>query len=184
MDKREIFKQKFIERAKEKYKDYNYDYSQVVYKSATDKVKIICPVHGEYEQTPAKFMEGRICPECRGLKRKTYYTTEIFIEKAKSIHPEYDYSETEYVEYNTKLKVICPEHGEFYITPGHLLIGEENVIRKDHIVLRGKEIDFYLPKYKIGIEYDGVYWHSEVYKDKDYHLNKTLECELSFSENS
>lgn len=36
------------------------------------------------------------------------------------------------------------------------------------------EIDFYIPERKIGIEYNGIYWHSESSgKDKDYHLNKT-----------
>lgn len=38
---------------------------------------------------------------------------------------------------------------------------------------RGKEIDIYLPDFKIGIEYCGLYWHSEEYKkDKKYHFNK------------
>jgi very-short-patch-repair endonuclease len=36
-----------------------------------------------------------------------------------------------------------------------------------------KEIDIYIPDYKIGFEFNGVYWHSELYKEKDYHLNKT-----------
>ncbi len=39
------------------------------------------------------------------------------------------------------------------------------------------EIDFYLPKHNIGIEFDGLYWHSEKYKGKKYHLNKTIKCE-------
>lgn len=35
------------------------------------------------------------------------------------------------------------------------------------------EIDIYLPELNIGFEFNGLYWHSEEYKDKDYHLNKT-----------
>jgi hypothetical protein len=35
------------------------------------------------------------------------------------------------------------------------------------------EIDIYLPDLKIGFEFNGLYWHSEEYKDKFYHLNKT-----------
>ena len=35
------------------------------------------------------------------------------------------------------------------------------------------EIDIYLPEFKIGFEFNGLYWHSDVYKDKNYHLNKT-----------
>ena len=40
-----------------------------------------------------------------------------------------------------------------------------------------KEIDIYLPEKQIGIEFDGLYWHSELYKSNDYHLQKTQECE-------
>lgn len=40
------------------------------------------------------------------------------------------------------------------------------------------EIDIYIPELKLGIEYDGLYWHSELCgKDKDYHVYKTNECE-------
>lgn len=35
------------------------------------------------------------------------------------------------------------------------------------------EIDIYLPDLNIGFEFNGLYWHSELYKDKYYHLDKT-----------
>lgn len=44
--------------------------------------------------------------------------------------------------------------------------------RKD--LLNGLEIDIYIPDKKIGIEFNGTYWHSEEVKGKTYHLNKTL----------
>lgn len=44
--------------------------------------------------------------------------------------------------------------------------------RKD--LLNGLEIDIYIPDKKIGIEFNGTYWHSEEIKGKTYHLNKTL----------
>lgn len=34
------------------------------------------------------------------------------------------------------------------------------------------EIDVYLPELKIGFEFNGLYWHSELFKDSDYHINK------------
>jgi hypothetical protein len=37
----------------------------------------------------------------------------------------------------------------------------------------GMEIDIYLPELKLGFEFNGLYWHSELYKDKNYHLDKT-----------
>lgn len=38
------------------------------------------------------------------------------------------------------------------------------------------ELDIYIPSKKVAIEYNGLYWHSEIYKDKNYHLNKLLKC--------
>lgn len=37
----------------------------------------------------------------------------------------------------------------------------------------GLEIDIYLPDLKIGFEFNGLYWHSEKFKEKNYHLKKT-----------
>jgi osmotically-inducible protein OsmY len=37
----------------------------------------------------------------------------------------------------------------------------------------GLEIDIYLPNLNLGFEFNGLYWNSELYKDKWYHLNKT-----------
>ena len=37
----------------------------------------------------------------------------------------------------------------------------------------GLEIDIYLPELKLGFEFNGLYWHSEEWKNKWYHLNKT-----------
>jgi len=52
----------------------------------------------------------------------------------------------------------------------------ENIIKKDRSVLNGKELDLYLPDLNLAIEYDGLYWHSEAFVDKNYHLDKTNKC--------
>jgi hypothetical protein len=50
-----------------------------------------------------------------------------------------------------------------------------DIIENDRKTLNKKEIDFLIPEFNIGIEYNGLYWHSESEgKFKDYHLNKTL----------
>ena len=48
--------------------------------------------------------------------------------------------------------------------------------RKDRTILNGKEIDLYDPVHKIGIEFNGNYWHSEANKDKYYHSDKSAEA--------
>lgn len=50
--------------------------------------------------------------------------------------------------------------------------------KKFSFVIDGKtynfELDLYLPEDKIGIEFNGLYWHSELYKEKNYHIGKKI----------
>lgn len=55
------------------------------------------------------------------------------------------------------------------------IVGEDNVMRNDRTLI-GKELDIVVPSYKIAIEFNGCYWHSDVHKDKNYHLDKTNLC--------
>jgi len=41
-----------------------YNYDLVEYKNAHVKVRVICPIHGLFEQSPAKHLIGRGCPTC------------------------------------------------------------------------------------------------------------------------
>lgn len=40
----------------------------------------------------------------------------------------------------------------------------------------GFELDIFLPEINIGFEFNGIYWHSEFYKEKNYHYNKYIKC--------
>ena len=44
----------------------------------------------------------------------------------------------------------------------------------DRLVIAPQELDFYIESKKVGIEIDGLYWHSEMYKSAEYHEQKTL----------
>ena len=49
-------------------------------------------------------------------------TSNEFIEKSKQVHGnKYDYSKVDYINTHTKVCIICPEHGEFWITPNNHL---------------------------------------------------------------
>ena len=39
--------------------------------------------------------------------------------------------------------------------------------------LKNKEIDIFIPKLKLGFEFNGLYWHSELHRSNDYHYDKT-----------
>lgn len=47
---------------------------------------------------------------------------------------------------------------------------------KDRNILNGKELDIFLPDLKLAFEYNGIYWHSELYKPTKYHKDKTEIC--------
>lgn len=98
-----------------------YDYSKIEYKRWDVKVCIICPEHGEFWQTPNAHLYGHGCPICGGHMKSN---TEEFIKKANIINDnKYNYTKVKYVNNQTKVSVICPEHGEFKIRPNHHLRG-------------------------------------------------------------
>lgn len=109
-----------IERFKKAHGD-RYDYSLVEYVNSKTKVKIICPKHGEFEQTPNNHLNNKNgCPSCgiKSIKKALKKSKDDFAKEARKIHGnKYDYSSVEYKNAHTKVKIICPKHGEFEQTP-------------------------------------------------------------------
>lgn len=101
----------FLNRARSKFGN-KFDYSLVEYKNTKTKIKIICPIHGVFEQFPQMHLKGKGCPKCHlDTIRKT---TKQFIDKAIKVHGnKYDYSKTKYTGAFNKVIIICPTHGEF-----------------------------------------------------------------------
>jgi len=154
-----------------------YDYSLVEYKNSRTKIKIICPIHGIFEQTPTLHKRGHGCNNCKSLEQ------ESFIEQSNLVHNfKYDYSLVNYVNWKTKIKIICPIHGIFeqrpnnhkdlkqgcpYCNESH---GEQEILKylneknidyirqykyKNCKNILSLPFDFYLPEYNICIEFDG-----------------------------
>ena len=120
-------KETFLKLASERHHD-KYDYSGINYVDTKTKICIVCPKHGVFWQTPGAHIHGQGCPLC-GIDRnrsKRAYSLSDFLMLAKKKHKDkYDYSKIQYVNYKTKVCIVCPEHGEFWQTP------------KDHIQGRG-----------------------------------------------
>ena len=180
VNKRPHNKETFIKKSRQIHGD-KYDYSKVEYVNNKTKVCIICPEHGEFWQKPEKHMnQGHGCPKCGGTGK---LTQKEFIDKCKIIHHfKYDYSKVDYINTETKVCIICPEHGEFWQTPHSHLQGQgcpycnESKLEKeinlfltenDLVFKRQKTfewlkdksnlyLDFYLPDYNIAIECQGI----------------------------
>ena len=104
-----------------------YDYSKVEYINAKTKVCIICPIHGEFWQTPSDHIQGKGCRKCGYEKLASLTKIKLidFIKRAKEIHGDkYDYSKVEYKNNKTKICIICPIHGEFLQNPYNHIIGQ------------------------------------------------------------
>jgi len=146
--------EEFIQKA---YKIHGnkYDYSKVVYINSWTKITIICPIHGEFEQTPSSHIQGTGCPSCGLIKtlKITRHTLEEFIQKAIQIHGIfYDYSNFIYFNNWTRGIIICPIHGEFEQTPSNHLnskgcpkcgydrVSEFRKITQEEVINRFKEI--------------------------------------------
>lgn len=176
---RKTFEQ-FVEDARKVHGD-KYEYNDSNYVNSHTKIGITCPEHGEFMQTPTNHLNGNGCPKCKAEKSRQMFssTREKFIEKADEIHHGiYDYSKVEYINRNTPVMITCEKHGDFLQTPANHLQGkgcpkcnqsklekyvEERLISLNieyiphaHFKWLGRqEIDFYIPKYHIGIECQG-----------------------------
>jgi very-short-patch-repair endonuclease len=171
--------EKFIEKAKLIHGD-KYDYSSIQYKSYDGKVLIKCPIHGQFQQTPHSHILGSGCQSCGNVNPKT--SDEIIKLSILKHGNKYDYSLVNYINAKTKIKIMCPKHGEFEQLHNHHILGQgcpickeskgEKVVRNylkhnnlDFIKqkrftecrdIRPLPFDFYLPDYNICIEYDGI----------------------------
>jgi len=116
--------EEFINKAREIHGD-KYDYSKVEYINNNTPVTIICPKHGEFEQTPHSHKSGQGCPMCNKI------TKNIFLIRAREKFGwKYDYSKMEYVNYTTKICIIHPEYGEFWQTPQNHLSSKSGSVFK------------------------------------------------------
>ena len=150
---KKLTKKKFIERAK-KIHGNKYKYSKVKYIDYETPVRIICPIHGEFQQSPNSHLHSYGCPKCgrKSINADRKLTTEEFIKKAKEVHGDkYDYSKVEYKNNKTPVTIICPIHGEFRQRPANHLNGngckkcavEESRLSKEIFITRSRLIHGY-----------------------------------------
>ena len=110
--------EEFIKRAKEVHGD-KYDYSITNYINRRTKIKYICPIHGIQEQLPENHIKYG-CGQCginkASIKRRV--PIENLIKRFNEVHNnKYDYSKMNYVNIDTPIEIICPEHGSFFQSP-------------------------------------------------------------------
>lgn len=93
-----------------------YDYSKLNLNRLKDKSIIICPKHGEFKQAVVEHLNGHGCTKCgkESMSEKTRLTSEEITNRIYKKHSDkYKYLNLENVNSKTKLRIICPIHGEF-----------------------------------------------------------------------
>lgn len=98
-----------------------YDYSLVSYNGYAVPIRIICPIHGEFEQNAGPHLAGLGCRKCGNCEK---HTSDSFISEAKRVHGDlYDYSKVVYAGNKKKVSIGCNIHGPFHQTPNMHLRG-------------------------------------------------------------
>ena len=174
-----------------------YRYEIIDYLTKHSYITVVCQKHGKFAQKIYSHLEGYGCSKCQDDNRRKSIGT--FIEQAKNVHGnKYDYSEVEYYNTNTKVKIKCDKHGFFYQRPKQHLNSEgcpscneskgEKTVREFLIKNNIKYIpqmkfdgcininklpfDFYLPEKNICIEYDGEQHFRNIFGDKSFKETK------------
>ena len=108
--------EQFIQEATFKH-DGAYDYSETAYLNSHTNVKIICPLHGLFNQSPTSHLSGRGCPDCSKLNSlvKERENSLVSIKKrllVKTSGSVQIVAET-FTKINAKATFVCDKHGEF-----------------------------------------------------------------------
>lgn len=171
-----------------------YNYEKTCYTSARGVVTITCKIHGDFSQVAYSHKLGKGCPKCGRDATAAAKTgsTEGFVRKAVEKHGSvFNYNKVRYKTNKTKVEIECPLGHTFLQTPSnhlsgcgcpvcqvsplqmHLYSKLGGELNNRSILKNGQEIDLYFDKEKIGIEVNGVYFHSEKFVPKRYHQDKT-----------
>ena len=67
--------EEFLKKAFLKYEKERYSFDKTIYETATSDVIITCKIHGDFEQTPNRFLNGQICPKCTYKESTSNYHT-------------------------------------------------------------------------------------------------------------
>lgn len=167
--------EEYIKKCKEKHKN-RCTYEKTKYINSATPIIVTCKKHGDFEVNPRTHLNHYGCPKCNKFSNTK---TEVFIEKANKIHcGKYDYSKINLKNLHSIIRIVCPIHGDFEQRADHHLEGcgceicseskleknIKNILINESInfeqhkrigFLGRQHLDFYLPKYNIGIECQG-----------------------------
>lgn len=182
----------FVERATDIYGE-RFDYSMVQYAGGKVPVAIYCRKHREwFMQSPqAHYRGAQSCRQCiRALASKPRKTTAEFVADVRRIHGDsYDYSGTIYVGAQSKITIVCREHGAFQqLATNHLSgdgcpqCGRGQLFHESHIPEDERNDPAVV--YVLLIDVDGHKFSKVGYTSDFYHRRARLKHEGVFIDKS
>ena len=160
----------------------NYNYDLVYYKNNYTDIKIVCKIHGIFEQTPSNHLHGKGCKKCY-YDSKTLTLAE-FIDKSISIHGmKYDYSNIIYIDSSSPVKIKCNTHGLFIQTPNNHLAGNNCPTCSLEKTSKEKSMTLYEFISKVNTIHNDKYDYSQVkYKNSKTKINIICPIHGKFSQ--
>lgn len=191
---------KFVEKARIIH-DSKYQYHKTNYTTAFQKVRITCPIHGDFEQLPCNHINRSAgCPKCSNAYSPN---TIEFVDDLRHLYGDkHDYSTVQYTTAHSPIIVTCRQHGPFEIVatsykrtgqcPACTVSSQQHemielvksfgvsCVINDRRIISPLELDIYIPDKKYGIEFNGNYFHSynrpETPTERFRHQHKVQRC--------
>ena len=183
--------EQFIEKSVIKFGD-KFDYSKFIYINAKTKSIIICPLHGEFVQTPDRHLNTKYgCKLCWEVEKKKIKRDYV---KGPDIKSKDDFIKRCIEKYNNKfiydlsnytgicgndITITCPEHGDFNIKPRtHLMKNNKYGCVKCSNINRvnNKTQDYDSLIKLLKLKYNNKYFYPEY--NKDIYVNKKSKIDI------
>jgi len=170
---------KMLKTKKEKYDDENYNN---IIKSKTTKKEKYGNENYNNKVKNLKTFNNNLFNKIPNLINITDLEYEIYCDKCKK---NYIINKKNYIDRKYRNRECCTncnplnkqnselENNLFtYIVDNY----DGEIIKSSREIINPYEIDIYLPDLNLAFEFNGVYWHNELYKDKNYHQMKINRC--------
>lgn len=153
-----------------------YDYSKTSYVHNHQKLIIICPEHGDFEVRASNHItkQANGCIKCGEIRshNEQRKSMESFLNEANKVHNfKYDYSDSQYKNFNSKISIKCNTHGNFtQLVSNHLNGMGCSKCSFESREIKPENFDSYLIRFK-EVHNDYYNYEKSIYKGYD---NKIL----------
>lgn len=163
-DKARLGLEDFISRARSCHSTY-YDYSLVRIGNFDTPVKIICPIHGEFEQTPRVHLSGSDCPKCVEDKKHRVYADDI---NKKLKNTKVKMVNNSALNMTEEADFLCSKHGVFKTTIRKALNSESSGCKECKKENTSISFDEFVNKS------NSIHNNKYKYIDKDFYSSKAI----------